>query len=127
MLTRLPAFADGSVRLTRLGNFRFHDASFFARLNQLDTNAWGGIFTLTDLNGDGITGIVIGLLQPPSPNTATGLSAPPTLDGLVISTSGGGVRMNVIGAGNATINWGDPSLNGPFRATLSLAPWVAFK
>ncbi len=121
----LPAFADGGVRLTRLGNFRFHDASFFARLNQLDTNAWGGIFTLTDLNGDGITGIVIGLLQPPSPNTATGLSAPPTLDGLVISTSGGGVWMNVIGAGNATINWGDPSLNGPFRATLSLAPWMA--
>src|SRR5258708_11197582 len=111
----LPAFADGSVRLTRLGNFRFHDATCFARLNQLATNAWGGRFTFMDLKGDGITGILIGLLQPPSPNTPRP-SAPPPLDRLVISTSRGGMWMNVIGAGNATINWCDRSLHGAFRA-----------
>ena len=117
----LPGFADGSVRLARDGNLRFNDASFFARLNQLDpanTNAWGGTFTLTDVNGDGITGILIGLLRPSNPSANTR----PTLDGLVISTHGGGVWFGAVGAGDATINWGDQTLNGPFRAKLRVSP-----
>ena len=120
----LPGFADGSVRLSREGNLRFDDASFFARLNQLDpanTNAWGGVFTLTDVNGDGITGILIGLLRPSDPGAP---NARPTLDGLVISTHGGGVWFGTAGTGDATINWGDQSLNGPFRGELHLVPAV---
>jgi hypothetical protein len=120
----LAGFADGSVRFSRGGNLRFDDASFFARLNQLDpanTNAWGGTFTLTDVNGDGINGILIGLLRPSDPAAS---NAQPTLDGLVISTHGGGVWAGGVGTGDAIINWGDQSLNGPFRSELHLVPAV---
>lgn len=117
----LPGFADGSVRFSREGNLRFDDASFFAQLNQLDpanTNAWGGVFTLTDVNGDGITGILIGLLRPE--NSPSSPNARPTLDGLVISTRGRGVWVGAVGTGDATINWGDQTFNGPFRGELKL-------
>lgn len=120
----LPAFADGSVRLSREGNLRFDDASFFSQLNQLDpahTDAWGGVFTLTDVNGDGITGILIGVLRPSDP---AGPNAQPTLDGLVISTRGRGVWVGAVGTGDATINWGDQSLNGPFRGEMKLVPAI---
>jgi len=119
----LPGFADGSVRLSREGNLRFEDASFFARLNQLDpanTNAWGGVFTLTDVNGDGITGILIGVIRPSDPAAPNN----PTLDGLVIAIRGRGLWVGAVGTGDATINWGDQSLNGPFRAELKLLPGV---
>jgi prepilin-type N-terminal cleavage/methylation domain-containing protein len=125
----LPAFADGSVRFLRdedsgPGSVRFRDASFFARLNQLDPaspNAWGGTFTLTDVNGDGINGILIGLLRPSDPAAP---NAPPTLDGIVISTRGRGLWVGGVGTGDATINWGDQTLNGPFRAEFRLVPAV---
>ncbi|MDQ6653030.1 MAG: hypothetical protein M3Y84_09830 [Acidobacteriota bacterium] len=120
----LPAFADGSVRFSREGNLRFDAASFFSQLNQLDpanTNAWGGVFTLTNVNGDGITGILIGVLRP---SDSAVPNARPTLDGLVISTHGGGVWVGAMGTGDATINWGEQSLNGPFRGELHLVPAV---
>ncbi len=127
----LPAFADGSVRFSDQdsgpGNVRFNDASFFARLNQLDpanANAWAGTFTLTDVNGDGITGILIGLLKPPNPNLPPNPNAPPSLDGIVISTRGRGLWVGGVGTGDATINWGDQTLNGPFRAEFRLVPAV---
>ena len=120
----LPGFAEGSVRLSREGNLRFDDASFFSQLNQLDptnSNAWAGTFTLTDINGDGITGVLIGLLRP---SLAGAPNAKPTLDGLVISTHGRGAWAGAVGSGDATINWGDQSLNGPFRGELKLLPAV---
>ncbi len=131
----LPGFADGSVRLTRLGDFRFSESSFFSTLNQLDpanATAWAGEWCINDQSGNAVTGILIGLLQPPSPNKPTSrnappcipICAPPTLDGLLISTNGGGVWRNVIGAGPVTINWGDQTLNGPFHASFTLAPWA---
>jgi len=120
----LPAFGDGSVRLLREGNLRFNDASFFSRLEQPDpanANTWAGTFTLTDPNGNHIEGILIGSLQPSNQTINAGA---PRLDGLVISTSGGGVWASAIGAGEATINWGDPTLNGPFHARLRIVPWA---
>jgi len=120
----LPAFGDGSVRLLREGNLRFNDASFFSRLEQPDpanANTWAGTFTLPDLNGNHIEGILIGSLQPSNQTINAGA---PRFDGLVISTSGGGVWASAIGAGEATINWGDPTLNGPFHARLRIVPWA---
>jgi prepilin-type N-terminal cleavage/methylation domain-containing protein len=120
----LPAFGDGSVRLLREGNLRFNDASFFSRLEQPDpanANTWAGTFTLTDPNGNNIKGILIGLLRPSNQTINAGA---PRLDGLVISTSGGGVWASAIGTGEATINWGDQTLNGPFHARLRIVPWA---
>ena len=120
----LPAFGDGSVRLLREGNLRFNDASFFSRLEQPDpanANTWAGTFTLTDPNGNDIKGILIGLLRQSNQTINDGT---PRLDGLVISTSGGGVWASAIGAGKATINWGDQTLNGPFQARLRIVPWA---
>ncbi len=129
----LPAFADGSVRIVgdenhEQENVRFSQATFFARLTQpasqqdaAAANAWGGTFTLTDVNGDGINGLLIGLLRPSDPAAP---NARPTLDGIVISTRGGGVWAGAVGTGDATINWGDQSLNGPFRAEFHLVPAV---
>jgi type II secretory pathway pseudopilin PulG len=129
----LPAFADGSVRIVGdenrdTDNLRFNQASFFARLTQPDPGqdpaaptAWGGVFTLTDVNGNGITGILIGVMRPgisPGPNQN------PILDGLVIASRGGGVWTGAVGTGDATINWGRPSLDGPFRAQLHVVPAV---
>jgi prepilin-type N-terminal cleavage/methylation domain-containing protein len=128
----LPAFADGSVRIVGDENrdndiLRFNQATFFARLTagpgpQPDPaapNAWGGVFTLTDVNGDGITGILIGVMRP---GISPGLNQNPILDGLVIATRGGGVWTGAVGTGDATINWARPSLDGPFRAQLHVVP-----
>ena len=120
----LAGFGDGSVRLSREGTLRFHDANFLSQLNQLDpanSNAWAGTLTLTDVNGDGITGILIGLLRPPDPGVP---NAQPTLDALVISTRGQGLWAGAVGIGDATINWGDRSLNGPFHSQFRLLPAV---
>ncbi|MEP6637024.1 MAG: prepilin-type N-terminal cleavage/methylation domain-containing protein [Acidobacteriota bacterium] len=125
----LPAFADGSVRIVGdenhdQENVHFSHATFFARLTQPDpatTNAWGGVFTLTDVNGDGINGLLIGVIRPSDPAVP---NPRPTLDGLVISTHGGGGWAGALGTGDATINWGDPSLNGPFRADFHLVPAI---
>jgi prepilin-type N-terminal cleavage/methylation domain-containing protein len=120
----LPAFGDGSVRLLEEGNLRFNDASFFSRLEQPDpanANTWAGTFTLTDPNGNDIKGILIGLVRPSNQTINAGA---PRLDGLVISTSGGGVWASAIGAGEVTINWGDETLNGPFHARLRIVPWA---
>ena len=131
----LPAFADGSVRFVqgnddfdRQGNLlRFSRASFFARLTQPTpqpdpggANAWGGTFTLTDVNGDGISGLLIGVIRPfdPAANTR------PILDGLVIAIRGAGTWAGAVGNGDATINWGDQSLNGPFSGNLRILPAI---
>src|SRR5258708_5831883 len=115
----LPAFADGSVRIVGNENrdneiVRFNQATFFARLTQpvsqtapVATNAWGGVFTLTDVNGDGITGILIGVLRP---GANPGANQRPILDGLVIAIRGRGLWAGAVGTGDATINWGRPSL-----------------
>ena len=130
----LPAFADGSVRIVGDENhdnetLRFNQATFFARLtgqpgpigDPAAPNAMGGVFTLTDVNGDGITGILIGVMRPAiSPGTQQN----PILDGLVIAIRGGGVWAGAVGTGDATINWGRPSLDGPFRAQLHVVPAV---
>jgi prepilin-type N-terminal cleavage/methylation domain-containing protein len=129
----LPAFADGSVRIVDENRdndeLRFSQASFFARLTagpgpQPDPavpNSWGGVFTLTDVNGDGITGILIGVMRP---GANPGSNQNPALDGLVIAIRGGGVWTGAVGAGDATINWARPSLDGPFRAQLHVVPAV---
>ncbi len=129
----LPAFADGSVRIVGNENrdneiVRFNQATFFARLTQpvsqtdpVATNAWGGVFTLTDVNGDGITGILIGVLRP---GANPGANQRPILDGLVIAIRGRGLWAGAVGTGDATINWGRPSLDGPFRGEFHLVPAV---
>jgi len=130
----LPAFADGSVRTVGdenrdNENLRFNQATFFARLtagpgpepDPAAANAWGGVFTLTDVNGDGISGILIGVMRP---GVNPGPQQNPILDGLVIAIRGRGVWTGAVGTGDATINWGDQSLNGPFRGELHLVPAI---
>jgi len=133
----LPAFADGSVRIVGDENrdneiVRFNQATFFARLTQPSSqagpqqdpaaaNTWGGVFTLTDVNGDGINGILIGVLRPRS---NPGPQQSPILDGLVIAIRGRGLWAGAVGTGDATINWGRPSLDGPFRGDFHLVPAV---
>lgn len=117
---QLAGFANGRVQ----GLLPYKDASFFAQLNQLDPanqNAWGGVFTLTDVDGDCIEGILIGVLRPSDP--AAG--GHPTLDTLVIGTQAMGLWTGEVGTGHATINWGDQSFNGRFRARLRLVPFVS--
>jgi general secretion pathway protein G len=130
----LPAFADGSVRIVGDENrdneiLRFNQATFFSRLtagpgpqpDPTGPNAWGGVFTLTDVNGDEINGILIGVMRP---GTNPGAAQNPILDGLVIAIRGRGVWTGAVGAGDATINWGDRSLDGPFGAELHVVPAV---
>jgi hypothetical protein len=130
----LPAFADGSVRIVGDENrdseiLRFNQATFFSRLtagpgpqpDPAGPNAWGGVFTLTDVNGDEINGILIGVMRP---GTNPGAAQNPILDGLVIAIRGRGVWTGAVGAGDATINWGDRSLDGPFGAELHVVPAV---
>jgi len=128
----LSGFADGSARFVsgndedgRQGNLisRINGGSFFAQLSPPDaatTNVWGGTFTLTDVNEDGVSGILIGVLRPSDP-TAGGH---PTLDSLVIATYGKGILSCQGGTGHVTIDWGDQSFNGSFRAEYRLIPVV---
>ena len=130
----LPAFADGSVRIVGDENhdnetLRFNQATFFARLtvqpgpisDPAAPNAMGGVFTLTDVNGDGINGILIGVMRP---GANPGANQNPILDGLVIAIRGRGLWAGAVGTGDATINWGRPSLDGPFRGEFHLVPAV---
>ena len=124
----LSGFADGSARFIsgndedgRQGNLisRISGGSFFAQFSPPDaatSNVWGGTFTLTDVNEDGVSGILIGAFRPADP--AAGRH--PTLDGLVIATYGKGILSCQGGTGDVTINWGDQNLNGPFRAEFRL-------
>jgi prepilin-type N-terminal cleavage/methylation domain-containing protein len=128
---QLAGFADGSVRTVQgndqensRGNNTWRGGTFFSNLSPPDAatnNAWGGVFTLTDVNGDGINGILIGVMRP---GINSGPTQNPILDGLVIAIHGGGVWTGAVGTGDATIEWGRPSLDGPFRAQLHVVPAV---
>jgi len=123
----LSGFADGSVRFINgngnghQGNLtsRINGGSFFAQLNPSDganQNVWGGTFSLSDVNEDGVTGILIGVIRPPDPTSGSR----PTLDGLIIATYGEGILSCEGGTGDVTINWGDQNFNGPFQADFHL-------
>jgi len=121
---QIAGFANGRVQ----GLLPYKDATFFALLNQLDPsnpNAWGGTFDLTDVDGDCIEGILIGVLRVendlPAPNSQ------PALDTLVIGTRSMGLWTGEVGTGDATIDWGDQSFNGGFRAKLRIVPAVQQK
>jgi prepilin-type N-terminal cleavage/methylation domain-containing protein len=125
---QLAGFADGSVRPgqgsaqgSSRGNNTLRGGIFFGNLSPPDaatTNAWGGIFTLTDQAGNSINGILIGLLQPPSPNDQQSLGA------IVIVSHAVGDWNGISGNGDATINWADQSFNGPFSAKLRILPGI---
>lgn len=128
----LPAFAVGSVgfgndTINAFGNDTFNPrgnntwtGSFFGNLTSPDlagaSNAWGGVFTLTDQAGNATNGILVGLLQP-----STGQ---PSLRALVVATHAVGDWNGLNGNGDATINWGDQSLTGPFTARFRIVPAV---
>ena len=131
----LSGFADGSARFVS-GNdedgrqkdliSRINGGSFFTQLTPSDaanSNVWGGTFSLSDVNEDGVNGILIGVIRPPDP--AAGRR--PTLDGLVIATYGKGILSCQGGTGDVTINWGDQNLNGSFRAEFRLLAAVQRK
>ena len=125
---QLAGFAEGSARFVS-GNdedgrqktliSRINGGSFFAQLSPPDaanTNVWGGTFTLSDKSEDEVSGILIGVIRPSDP--AGG--GHPTLDSLIIATYGKGILSCQGGTGDVTINWGDQSLNGSFRAEFRL-------
>lgn len=130
----LSGFADGSVR-SIIGNAdvpqrtlisRINGGSFFAQLNPADAthlNVWGGTFSVGDVNGDGVNGILIGVIRQADP----GAGQRPTLDGLVIATYGEGILSCQGGTGDMTINWGDQNFNGPFQADFHLLAAVQKK
>ncbi len=123
----LDGFADGSVRFVNGDGdaddqraVHFDRASFFATLNPPDAatnNAWGGVWTLTDQEGNSVNGILIGLLQP----SANGQSS---LRAMVIAIRSVGDWNGISGNGDATINWGDQTFNGPFSMRLRIVPAV---
>jgi hypothetical protein len=131
----LAGFADGSVQFVRGNNeagqqrnliSRINGGSFFAQLNASDaanSNVWGGTFSLSDVNEDEVSGILIGVIRSSDP--AAGRR--PTLDGLVIATYGKGILSCEGGTGDVTINWGDQSLNGQFQAEFRLLAAVQRK
>ena len=124
---QLAGFADGSVRNVQgndeaspRGNNTWRGGTFFGTLNPPDAatnNAWGGVFTLTDQAGNSINGILIGLLQPSSNGQSS-------LHAMVIAIRSVGDWNGISGNGDATINWGDQSFNGPFSARLRVVPAV---
>jgi hypothetical protein len=125
---QLAGFADGSVRPVesrrspRDPALRFHDAAFFGGLVQVNTaitgntrgwTAWTGLATVTDVDGDSLTGALIGLLRPG--DTA--------LHGIVIEQDGIGEFAGAPGTGRVSINWGH-GFSGPFSATLQVTPFA---
>jgi prepilin-type N-terminal cleavage/methylation domain-containing protein len=124
---QLAGFCDGSVRPAHdhpFGEFfenKFRQASFFSDLEQVDPNgtAYQGPVMVTDGNGNGIIAILIGLLVPAQ--TRGGL----LLDGIVVAPQSHGFLGGVRGTGQATINWGDGTMTGPFDASLRLKPFIA--
>ena len=130
----LSGFADGSVR-SIIGNAdipqrtlisRINGGSFFTQLNPADAthlNVWGGTFSIGDVNGDGVNGILIGVIRQADPAAGSR----PTLDGLVIATYGEGILSCQGGTGDVTINWGDQNFNGPFQADFHLLAAVQKK
>lgn len=127
---QLAAFADGSVRLNngddQGGSVRFNGGVFIALITQPDPGnpaAWAGTFTLTDVNGNLVEGILIGVLrgggQPAAPQT------PGTLDSLILVSRGTGLWAGVNGGGDATIdgNLTGNTFEGPFRGNLRTVPF----
>ncbi len=124
---QLAGFADGSVRTVKgndqensRGNNTWRGGTFFSNLGPPDAatnNAWGGSLTLTDQAGNSINGILIGLLQP----SANGQSS---LRAMVIAIRSVGDWNGISGNGDATINWGDQTFNGPFSAKLRILPGI---
>jgi hypothetical protein len=126
----LAGFCDGSVRpgdnrnCQIEGTFRFKQGSFLGNLtpdsptDQSGPVAWSGPISIGDVNGDGAAGMLIGLLQPPNPNTGNQR----TLRGFVITPSGTGLFAGGPGAGPATINWSD-GFTGPFKASVEIEPF----
>ena len=127
----LPAFADGSVRIGNEDDdgqtVRLNGGVFIAQLTQPDPanpGAWAGTFTLTDVSGNLVEGIIIGVLRPgtnPGPQQSPG-----TLDSLILVLRGSGLWAGVSGNGDATIN-GNLSGNffeGPFQGNLMVVPAV---
>jgi len=105
---------------------RINGGSFFTQLNPADAthlNVWGGTFSIGDVNGDGVNGILIGVIRQADPAAGSR----PTLDGLVIATYGEGILSCQGGTGDVTINWGDQSFNGPFQADFHLLAAVQKK
>ena len=116
-VVQLSGFADGRLQ----GLFPYRNGSFFARLNQLSPGpptTWGGTFTLTDVDGDCIEGILIGVQLNPGP---------PTLDALVIGTEAMGLWTGEVGIGDATIHWATQGLTGGVRVDFHLVPAVQRK
>jgi prepilin-type N-terminal cleavage/methylation domain-containing protein len=136
---QLAGFADGSVRpgeanhpggfdrsATNPSNgvpiFNFKQAEFFAQLRPGENggapSGWFGDFKLTDEEGNSLTGILIGLLQPPETRGPGN-----TVQGIFIGTDGAGRFSGVEGAGGFIIDWKE-GFDGPFSATFQLKPFT---
>ena len=137
---RLAGFADGSVRpgganhpggvnrsATNPSNsfpfFNFKQAEFFAQLhageNSGAPSGWFGDFRLVDEEGNSLTGILIGLLQPPQARGGGN-----TVRGIFIGTDGDGGFSGLEGVGGYIIDWRE-GFDGPFSAAFRLKPFAS--
>src|SRR5262249_38449559 len=106
---------------------RLNGGVFIAQLTAPDPanpGAWAGTFTLTDISGNLVEGVIIGVLrgggQPAAPQSAG------TLDSLILVMRGSGLWAGISGNGDTTIN-GNLSGNffeGPFQGNLKLLPTI---
>lgn len=122
------SYAEGSVQLSKPPNpsdegeiIRFSNATYFAQLSQPDPanpGAWAGTFTLTDISGNSVDGILIGVRRPgEDPGSTQG-----TLDCLVIAIHGVGLLARAPGMGDASITAN--LFEGPFGGNLVIVPAV---
>ena len=132
---QLAGFCDWSVRFSATtgagtGKRGTGQGPFFVQLHPVDSSkflgswidlntrgVWSGSFTLTDQDGDSLSGVLTGLVGPgPDPQQAF------QFQGILVATHGVGRWAAALGNGQITINWGKTGFDGPFQADAKLAP-----
>src|SRR5262249_45808857 len=132
---QLAGFCDWSVRFSPTGGAGAGkrgsgQGPFLVQLHPVDPSkflgswidintrgVWSGAFTLTDQDGDSVTGVLTGLVGPgPDPQHTF------QFRGILVATHGVGRWAAALGNGHVTITWGNTGFDGPFQADLELPP-----
>jgi len=130
---QLAGFCDWSVRFSATGGAGAGkrgsgQGPFLVQLHPVDPSkfvgswidintrgVWSGSFTLSDQDGDSMTGVLTGLVAPgPDPQHAF------QFQGILVATHGVGRWAAALGNGQITITWGQSGFDGPFQADLEV-------